>query len=64
MGDGGITVDVEDLKSRVTHLDKEVQNLHVKVDHVSTLMRQVLGELASIRSASSDTLATQLLGSD
>ena len=64
MGDAGITVDVEDLKSRVTHLEKEVQDLHVKVDNVSTLMRQVLGELASIRSASSDTLATQPMEAD
>ena len=55
MGDAGITVHVEDLQSRVTHLEKEVQKHHVKVDNVSTLMRQVLGELASIRSASSDT---------
>ena len=62
MGDAGISVDVEDLKSRVTHLEKEVQDLHVKVDNVSTLMRQVLGEFASIRRASSDTLATQLMG--
>ena len=64
MGDAGISVDVEDLKSRVTHLQKEVQDLHVKVDNVSTLMRQVLGEFASIRRASSDTLATQLMGAD
>ena len=64
MGDAGITVDVKDLQSRLTHLEKEVQDLHVKVDNVSTLTRQVLGELASIRSASSDTLATQLMGVD
>ena len=61
MGDAGTTVDAENLQSRVAHLEKEVQDLHIKVDNVSTLMRQVLGELASIRSASSDTLATQLL---
>ena len=64
MGDARLAVDVEDLQSHLTHLEKEVQDLHVKIDKASNTMRQVLGELASIRTASSDTLAPQLTGAD
>ena len=35
MGDAGITVDVEDLQSRVIHVEKQAQALHVKVENLS-----------------------------
>ena len=63
MGDAGILVDVEDLQSRVIHLE-EVQGLHVKMENLSALVRQVLGELITVRSASSDMPSDHVPGSD
>ena len=64
MGDAEILVDVEDLQSRVIHLEKEVQGLHVKMENLSTLARQALGELITVRSANSDMPSDHVPGSD